>query len=136
MSMNLEIITPFGIKWKGEIDYINFCSMEGDISFLPKRAPAIMELKIAVASLRTKEGEKEYLIHGGFIFNTRDKTTIVSPAAEEASRINIARSQASIKKIEDTLSLEKDIRESERLKNKLERHLMRVKVGEESEKEG
>jgi hypothetical protein len=32
--------------------------------------------------------------------------------------------------------LEKDIREAERLKNKLERHLMRVKVGEENEKEG
>jgi len=136
MGINLEIITPFGIKWKGEAEYINFRSTDGDIGFLPERAPAIMELQIAVASIKTKEKTEKFLVHGGFIFNTREKTSIVSPAVEEASSINIARSQARIKKIEDTLTLEKDIREAERLKNKLERHLMRVKVGEENEKEG
>lgn len=67
--MELEIISPAGILFKGETDYVSFPGIAGSFDVLPLHAPMIAALEEGVIRYQTKEKEtqQEIKIQSGFV---------------------------------------------------------------------
>ena len=67
--MELEIISPAGILFNGETDYVSFPGIAGSFDVLPHHAPMIAALEEGVIRYQTKEKEtqQEIKIQSGFV---------------------------------------------------------------------
>ncbi len=66
--MELEIISPGGVLFKGETDYVSFPGTAGSFDVLPHHAPMIAALKEGVIRYQTDEKkEQEIKIQSGFV---------------------------------------------------------------------
>ncbi|MCD8138020.1 MAG: F0F1 ATP synthase subunit epsilon [Parabacteroides gordonii] len=76
--MELEIISPAGILFKDETDYVSFPGIAGSFDVLPHHAPMIAALEEGVIRYQTKEKEtqQEIKIQSGFV-DIKDDTLSV-----------------------------------------------------------
>ena len=76
--MELEIISPAGILFKDETDYVSFPGIAGSLDVLPHHAPMIAALEEGVIRYQTKEKEtqQEIKIQSGFV-DIKDDTLSV-----------------------------------------------------------
>ena len=58
-TIKLEIVTPAGKKYSGEIEYLKAPAIDGQIGILPGHAPLVTALKIGLLELR-KGGKTGY----------------------------------------------------------------------------
>ncbi|MBS1320433.1 MAG: F0F1 ATP synthase subunit epsilon [Parabacteroides sp.] len=66
--MELEIISPGGVLFKGETDYVSFPGTAGSFDVLPHHAPMIVALEEGVIRYQTDEKkEQEIKIQSGFV---------------------------------------------------------------------
>ena len=66
--MELEIISPGGVLFKGETDYVSFPGTAGSFDVLPHHAPMIAALEGGVIRYQTDEKkEQEIKIQSGFV---------------------------------------------------------------------
>ena len=66
--MELEIISPGGVLFKGETDYVSFPGTAGSFDVLPLHAPMIAALEEGVIRYQTDEKkEQEIKIQSGFV---------------------------------------------------------------------
>ena len=66
--MELEIISPGGVFFKGETDYVSFPGTAGSCDVLPHHAPMIEALEEGVIRYQTDEKkEQEIKIQSGFV---------------------------------------------------------------------
>ena len=66
--MELEIISPGGVLFKGETDYVSFPGTAGSFDVLPHHAPMIAALEEGVIRYQTDEKqEQEIKIQSGFV---------------------------------------------------------------------
>ena len=66
--MELEIISPGGVLFKGERDYVSFPGTAGSFDGLPHHAPMIAALEEGVIRYQTDEKkEQEIKIQSGFV---------------------------------------------------------------------
>ncbi|HNS66401.1 MAG TPA: ATP synthase F1 subunit epsilon [Mesotoga infera] len=131
MLLKTKIVTPYGIVWEGEAEYISFKSVEGEIGFLPERAPAVMKLVVDVVEIRAAGVVHTFAVHGGYILQERDMTTIITDAAERPEEINVERARQRLKRAEELLEISDSRRERARNQAKLQRHMLRIKLGSE-----
>ncbi|MBO8166761.1 MAG: ATP synthase F1 subunit epsilon [Kosmotoga sp.] len=132
MALNVKILTPDGIKWNGMADYLSFRTIEGGMGILPKRSPLLVKLSVDLVELKASDGAKlSFAIHGGYLLNTREGTTIVADAVEKPEDIDIHRAEERISRAREILKVEKDARERARINAKLQRHMLRIRVFKE-----
>ena len=77
MELKTTIITPYGIEWEGEADYISFRSTEGEIAYLPERAPALMKLTVDVMEIKSGTETLRFAVHGGYVLQERGVIIII-----------------------------------------------------------
>lgn len=66
--MELEIISPGGVLFKGETDYVSFPGTAGSFDVLPHHTPMIAALEEGVIRYQTDEKkEQEIKIQSGFV---------------------------------------------------------------------
>lgn len=67
--MELEIISPSGILFKGETDYVSFPGTAGSFDVMPHHAPMIAALGEGAIRYQTndKEEQQEIKIQSGFV---------------------------------------------------------------------
>lgn len=65
--MRLEIVSPDGILFKGEIDKASFPGLAGSFDILPHHAPMIAALGIGVIRYEDSHKSYEQAIQSGFI---------------------------------------------------------------------
>ncbi|OAA28469.1 ATP synthase F1 subunit epsilon [Kosmotoga arenicorallina S304] len=132
MSLNVKILTPYGIKWSGMAEYLSFRTIEGGMGVLPKHAPLLVKLSVDLVEIRTSEGARlVFVIHGGYLLNTREGATIVADAVEKPEDIDIHRAEEKMSRAREILKIEKDARERARIDAKLQRHMLRIRVFKE-----
>lgn len=76
--MELEIISPAGILFKGKTDYVSFPGIAGSFDVLPHHAPMIAALEEGVIRYQTKEKEtqQEIKIQSGFVEIKEDTLSV------------------------------------------------------------
>jgi F-type H+-transporting ATPase subunit epsilon len=95
-TFHLEIVTPDGPTFKGEVDALVLPAWEGQLGVLPGHEPEVAVMK--PGALRyTVAGKQEWLaISGGFVQIEPASVVVLAETAELADAIDTARAKAAL----------------------------------------
>lgn len=125
-KLNLEILTPYGKYYAGEVDWIQVHSEDFIMEILPNHAPLVSSLSIS--KMIINNGKKEmYAIGGGIIRVKKGKTTLLLNSIESKHEIDIERANASKTRAEEKLKNKDDV-DVARATRSLQRALNRISV--------
>ena len=91
MTLNLRIITPYGLYFTGEVDYLSVDTELGILGVLPEHTPLITTLKISKLTIKKSDGEFVFAISGGVIDIKDEQTTVLARSIEAKSDIDVER---------------------------------------------
>jgi F-type H+-transporting ATPase subunit epsilon len=126
----LEIVTPERKVLSEAVDIVVAPGEEGEFGVLPGHIPFLTKLKVGELRFRIGAAARHVAIMGGYAEVLPDHVTILSPAAEEASEIDVIRARAAREKAERRLAEVKDRLEFARTQAALQRAVARLKVAE------
>ncbi|MDO8503387.1 MAG: F0F1 ATP synthase subunit epsilon [bacterium] len=75
--MEVEILTPKGLEFKGEADVLILPTLAGEISVLPQHTPLVTVLKPGRMKIKTSKDEILKEIEGGILEVSDNKATIL-----------------------------------------------------------
>ncbi len=102
-QFTLEIVTPDRKFFEDEVEMVIVRGIGGDIGILKNHTPMVTPLSIGKIRIK-KDGEiKEAAIAGGYIEITKDKTTVITDAAEWPEEIDVRRAEEAKKRAEQRL---------------------------------
>ena len=126
-KLNLEILTPYGKYYAGEVDWIQVRSEDFLMEILPNHAPLVSSLVISKMTIKNGNEEALYAIGGGVIRVEKGKTTLLLNSIEGKDDIDINRANDAKLRAEKRLE-NKDEVDVTRAKSALERALNRISV--------
>jgi F-type H+-transporting ATPase subunit epsilon len=80
--MELKIISPEGMFFEGEADFVEFTSVEGRMGVYPNHIPLTTVLEPCVIRAHTNGEVKKVDITGGFIEIQKAQVTIMAEGAK------------------------------------------------------
>lgn len=93
MGFMLEIVTPEKSFFYEEVDMVIVRGIEGDLAVLKDRAPLITPLSIGKIRIFKDEKERVAAVVDGYVSVGKDKTTIITDAAEWCEEIDVERAE-------------------------------------------
>ena len=100
--IEVRMVTPNGLYKKTTAKIISAISEDGQRGILPSHMPLVMTLKIS--RLEMEEEKREvYAVAGGMLYFKDDKCTILSPAIENKTEIDLDRANDSKKRAMERL---------------------------------
>ena len=81
--LDVTIVTPRKIAWKGQADDLQAPGELGEFGVLPKHIAFLSTLKPGVLKVHVKGGEQRWKIGTGFCEVNHDKVTVLTESAEE-----------------------------------------------------
>ena len=126
-QLNLEILTPYGKYYAGEVDWIQIRSEDFLMQILPNHAPLVSSVVISKMTIKRGSHEDLYAIGGGVIRVEKGKTTLLLNSIEGKDDIDINRANDAKTRAEKRLENKDEIDEA-RAKSALERALNRISV--------
>ncbi|WP_342266421.1 F0F1 ATP synthase subunit epsilon [Spiroplasma endosymbiont of Villa modesta] len=85
MALNLKIITPDGIFFYGEVQWVNVKTTEGYVGILEWHTPLIANIQISKMSFKIKEKIRNLTISGGLLVTDLHMVRIISDKVEYTS---------------------------------------------------
>ncbi|MBR2507480.1 MAG: ATP synthase F1 subunit epsilon [Bacilli bacterium] len=130
MEFRLQIITPYGIYFDKDIDFLNVPSSKGLLGILPKHAPLISDVLLGEIMVRDNDTEKYFATSGGLLKVNEDGVILLLDTVESEDQIDIDRATNSKKRAMDRLEKSKldDKVDVARTQASLSRALNRLKV--------
>ena len=126
-QLNLEILTPYGKYFAGDVDWIQIRSEDFLMQILPNHAPLVSSVVISKMIIKNGTHEDLYAIGGGVIRVEKGKTTLLLNSIEGKNDIDIDRANDAKTRAEKRLE-NKDEIDVTRAKSALERALNRISV--------
>ncbi|WP_427337922.1 F0F1 ATP synthase subunit epsilon [Caloranaerobacter sp. DY30410] len=102
-QFTLEIVTPDRKFFEDEVEMVIVRGIEGDIGILKNHTPMVTPLSIGKIRIKKNGKIKEAAIAGGYVEITKDKTTIITDAAEWPEEIDVKRAEEAKKRAEQRL---------------------------------
>jgi F-type H+-transporting ATPase subunit epsilon len=93
-ALRLEIVTPYGLIFNGDVDELTATGSEGEFGVLPGHAPFITTLKTGIFTCKSGNETMLFFVSGGYAEVAYDKVTILAETAETADEIDATRAQA------------------------------------------
>jgi F-type H+-transporting ATPase subunit epsilon len=103
-NFKVEIITPDGIFFTGEADFIEFTTSEGDIGVYKEHIPMTTVLAPGIVTIHNGGEEKQAAVHAGFAEILGDQVTLLAEVAEWPDEIDVARAEAAKQRAEERLA--------------------------------
>jgi len=102
-TLKLEIITPEGKSYEGDVDVVHLPGAEGEMDVLPQHQVEVAEL--AAGELRiTKGGNVEVMAIGeGFAEITGDSVAVLTDGAVNEADIDEKKAEEAVKRAEELL---------------------------------
>ncbi|MDR1604445.1 MAG: F0F1 ATP synthase subunit epsilon [Gracilibacteraceae bacterium] len=123
----LNVVTPAGEVFSGEVDFLLVPGAEGDLGILARHAPLIAGLAIGVLRY-DREGRREKIsLSGGFLEVGGNKATVLAKTAETTAMIDRKRAEAAKKRAEERLRQKEGI-DAARAEAALKRAVARLKA--------
>ncbi len=88
--LRLEVITPGGVVFRDEVDYVEAPGVLGFFGILPGHAPFLSQ--IGSGRLQVHQGEERHnlSVHWGFLEVHDDEVIVLTETAEQADDIELA----------------------------------------------
>lgn len=106
--MQLEIITPEIITYKGNVDEIIVNTADGQIGILPHHVNLFTKVMPGEVTLKIGGKEQFLAITGGFLEVSNNKVTILADYAVHAEEIDVEKALAAQKRAEEILKKKKE----------------------------
>ncbi len=82
MPLQVSIVTPRAVVWKGEADSVQAPGELGEFGVLPKHIPFLSTLKPGTLTVYTGGSSKKYTIGTGFAEAGPDRVVILTESCE------------------------------------------------------
>lgn len=92
-KFNLKIITPDREFYTGEVDMVEFNTIEGEVGIYKGHIPISMIIAPGVLTITSDGESKNAALHAGFVEVLPDKVTILAEIIEWPSEIDIDRAK-------------------------------------------
>lgn len=102
-KLNLEIVTPYGSVFSGEVDEITAAGSEGEFGVFPQHAPFITTLKTGMLTCKKGNENLIFFVSGGYAEVGPDKVIILGDSAERSEDIDVERAKAAMQRAEERL---------------------------------
>ena len=124
--LKVDIVSPIGLVDSLEVDSLTVKLTSGYRTILGGHTPLIGVLDYASMHV-VKDGKTEYYaIHGGALNITKEKATLIVNGVEHESKIDVNRSNESLKRAKDRLSHKDEDIDIKRAELSLKRALARI----------
>jgi F-type H+-transporting ATPase subunit epsilon len=97
VALDVALVSPERILFKGEADMVICRTSDGEIAFLTGHAPFVGLLGIGIVRIKLADGgeEKTAAVHGGFVEVRDNRVSILSDVAELPDQIDADRARRS-----------------------------------------
>lgn len=101
--MQLEIVTPEKIIYKGDIDQLTITTESGEITILPHHVNLFTKLVPGEATIKIAQRIQYLAITGGFLEVSNNKVTLLADYAIHSEDIDVEKAMAAQKRAEALL---------------------------------
>ena len=126
----VEIITPDRIFYTGEVDFLEFTTVAGEIGVYKKHVPTTTVLAPGVVTLHEEGETKKAAVHGGFAEILPDKVTLLAEAAEWPEEVDANRAKSAMDRAKERLERKEAGTDIMRAELALKRAMARIKITE------
>ncbi|AMX00909.1 F0F1 ATP synthase subunit epsilon [Rummeliibacillus stabekisii] len=126
----VNIVTPDGPVYDSEVSMVIVKTVTGEMGILPGHIPTVAPLAVSAVRLKKDNSMDVVAVSGGFVEIRPDKVTILTPSAEVADQIDIARAKEAVKRAESRLQSKQDDIDFKRAELSLKRAMNRINVKE------
>ena len=127
-AFNIEIVTPDGLKYSGEVESLLVRTTEGDIEIRAGHTDFLASLATGRARLIVDGKTRVASASGGFLSVKGGKVRMCATTFEFAEEIDLKRAEEAKARAEAALSTARDDREERIVRAKLMRAASRIKV--------
>ena len=103
-ELTVEIVTPAGITFRGEVQSCTVPGADGLFQILKDHADLLANLKVGSIKFKQSEGEKVLATSGGFLEVMKNRISIVVESAEFAHEIDIDRAKSAEQRARERLA--------------------------------
>ncbi len=129
-TLTVNIVTPDGPVYDAQVDMVIAKTVTGEVGILPGHIPMVAPLEIGAVKLK-RDGKVEYVaITGGFVEVRPQQVSILTPSAELAESIDVARAKEALRRAEERLQSKQDNVDFKRAELALQRAMNRINVKE------
>lgn len=126
----VNIVTPDGPVYDSEVSMVIVKTVTGEMGILPGHIPTVAPLAVSAVRLKKDNNTEVVAVSGGFVEIRPDKVTLLTPSAESADDIDIARAKEAVKRAEQRLQSKQDNIDFKRAELSLKRAMNRINVKE------
>ncbi|ABX31468.1 ATP synthase F1, epsilon subunit [Petrotoga mobilis SJ95] len=124
-----KVVTPEGVKYEEDVQYVEFKTKEGSMGTLTQRLPIVTSLRIAPVSIKKADNSVEsFAIHGGILEMTGEEMTIVTTAAERSEDIDVEAARKAMESAQEQIKATEDQFKKIKLQTRIEKNLLRVNM--------
>lgn len=131
-KLHVQIVTPQGMVYESDADFVVGRSADGDIGILPNHLPIIVPLQIDKFRVKRDDKNEDVIAVNGGVMEVRDnQVSILANSAELPSEIDIERAERAKSRAEGHLQRAKEthnVDSQRRAEVALSRALNRINV--------
>ncbi|GAB4406807.1 MAG: F0F1 ATP synthase subunit epsilon [Thermodesulfovibrionales bacterium] len=128
-KLRLEIVTPHGLVFSGDVDEITAAGTDGEFGVLPGHAPFVTTLKIGMLTYKKDNEVGYFFVNSGYADVGPDRVTVLADSAERSEDIDVERAKEAMKRAEERLRQAEKIDFARALAS-MERATIRIQVAE------
>ena len=125
----LEIVTPYGLIFSGEVEEATANGSEGEFGVLPEHVPFVTTLKVGMLTCRTGNQTLIFLVSWAYCGIGPRGMLVLADSAEKSDEIDVERAKAAMKRAEERLKKAEEV-DFKRAETALERAVTRIQVAE------
>ena len=131
-SFHLEILTPFGHYYKGEVDYLEFRNPDGVLGILARHTPIITPVVLCKIVVKIKGNRHAYATTGGLFNMKRDGTaSLMLQTIERSDEIDVERAKRALERAEARIKANKANLNLKRAEDAIKRAENRIEVAKD-----
>jgi F-type H+-transporting ATPase subunit epsilon len=105
-QLRLELVAPAGLVFEGDVEMVVVPAITGEVGILPRHAPLVSQLAIGRLRALTSDGTwLVFAVADGFVKVQFNKVIVLADAAEEASKIDVARVEKAVERATERLEM-------------------------------
>jgi F-type H+-transporting ATPase subunit epsilon len=135
-TIHLDIVTPDGSAFSGDVESIVIPAWEGQLGILPGREPLVAALQAGELRYRRDGKEELMAVSGGFAQIDPKKVVVLAETAELAKQIDEVRAKAKLHEKQEALKGASHLDETQvsAMQASLLKELIRIKIAEKYRK--
>lgn len=131
-SFHLEILTPFGHYYNGDVDYIELRNPDGVLGILAHHTPIITPVVLCKIVLKIKGNRRAYATTGGLFHMKKDgSASLMLQTIERSDEIDVERAKQAKARAQARIDAHKDTLNLQRAEDAIKRAENRIKVAQD-----